>query len=311
MLDLWHPLAHRPLNGSEARKTQLLTVILSYACAGDRDAPIDRLTRDAVAIGLATGAYAVSYGVLAVAAGPERGPDLRDVAARLHRRLAVRRGQRRGGRRQLAAALAPAIGLAARNGVYGLSMVPFLPRCRWRRAAEAQLVIDESTAMARAQDTPQRAHRAFLATGLAHLRLLEPRHARRRAARDRPRRPARPRPRRDVPRRLPGPARAAAAPAGRAGRGDRRRPRRVAMLPVLPTGLPILVAVVGVIPAVAVAAAPPSGAPRELVGAPAAGGGRLRDEGGRPAALGGGEVRPSVAQVLDLHRHPAARGADR
>ncbi len=132
-------------------------------------------------------------------------------------------------------------------------MVPFLPRSRWRRAAEAQLVIDESTAMARAQDTPQRAHRAFLATGLAifvcwnvgtlagallgtglgdprdlgldamfpaaFLALLAPQL----------RRPGAP---------------VAAIVGGLVG---------IAMLPVLPTGLPILVAVVGVVPAVAVA----------------------------------------------------------
>jgi 4-azaleucine resistance transporter AzlC len=215
--------------------------------------PIDRLTRDAVAIGLATGAYAVSYGVLAVAAGLS-------VAQTCVMSLLVFTGASQfavvsvvGAGGSMAAALAPAIGLAARNGVYGLSMVPFLPRSRWRRAAEAQLVIDESTAMARAQDTPQRAHRAFLATGLAifvcwnvgtlagallgtglgdprdlgldamfpaaFLALLAPQL----------RRPGAP---------------VAAIVGGLVG---------IAMLPVLPTGLPILVAVVGVVPAVAVA----------------------------------------------------------
>ncbi|MEY2534025.1 MAG: hypothetical protein QOF29_1935 [bacterium] len=51
--------------------------------------------------------------------------------------------------------------------MYGLALVPVLRgRCA-ARALHAQLVIDESTAMARAQDDPADAHRAFLATGLS------------------------------------------------------------------------------------------------------------------------------------------------
>ena len=214
---------------------------------------IDRLTRDAIAIGLDTGAYAVSYGVLAVAAGLS-------VPQTCAMSLLVFTGASQfavvsvvGAGGSVAAALAPAIGLAARNGVYGVSMVPFLPRSRWRRAAEAQLVIDESTAMARAQDTPERAHHAFLATGLsifvcwnvgtlvgallgtglgdprdlgldamfpaAFLALLAPQL----------RRPGAP---------------VAAVVGAIVG---------LAMRPVLPTGLPILASLVGVVPAVVVA----------------------------------------------------------
>ena len=66
-----------------------------------------------------------------------------------------------------AAALAPALLLAARNGVYGLSLVPVLRGRLASRALQAQLVIDESTAMARAQDDAAAAHHAFLATGLS------------------------------------------------------------------------------------------------------------------------------------------------
>jgi len=65
------------------------------------------------------------------------------------------------------AALAPALLLAARNAVYGFALVPVLRGGRARRALEAQLVIDESTAMARAREDPRAAHRAFLATGLS------------------------------------------------------------------------------------------------------------------------------------------------
>jgi predicted branched-subunit amino acid permease len=64
------------------------------------------------------------------------------------------------------AALGPALLLAARNALYGLALVPILRGSRIERAAESQLVIDESIAMARAQDDPATARRAFLATGV-------------------------------------------------------------------------------------------------------------------------------------------------
>jgi branched chain amino acid efflux pump len=53
-----------------------------------------------------------------------------------------------------------------RNAAYGLSLAPILPRRLRDRAALAQLVIDESTAMARAQEDPGAARRAFLLTGV-------------------------------------------------------------------------------------------------------------------------------------------------
>jgi len=65
------------------------------------------------------------------------------------------------------AAMAPAVMLAMRNAAYGLSLVTVLRGPLRRRALEAQLVIDESTAMARAEDDPGAARRAFLATGVS------------------------------------------------------------------------------------------------------------------------------------------------
>jgi 4-azaleucine resistance transporter AzlC len=125
------------------------------------------ITRDALAIGLATGAYAVSYGVLAVAAGLT-------VAQTCAMSALVFTGASQfavvgvlGAGGGALAALAPALLLAARNAVYGLALVPVLRGRRGSRALQAQLVIDESTAMARAQDDPRAAHRAFLATGLS------------------------------------------------------------------------------------------------------------------------------------------------
>jgi predicted branched-subunit amino acid permease len=67
----------------------------------------------------------------------------------------------------IAAALAPALLLAVRNAAYGISISPILRGRRPVRALEAQLVIDETVAMARAQEEPRDAYRAFLATGIS------------------------------------------------------------------------------------------------------------------------------------------------
>ena len=65
------------------------------------------------------------------------------------------------------AGLPPALLLAARNGVYALSLRRVLRGSRLQRALEAQLVIDESTAMAHAQADSAEKRRAFLTTGFA------------------------------------------------------------------------------------------------------------------------------------------------
>ena len=125
------------------------------------------ITRDALAIGAATGAYGVSFGVLAVGAGL-------DVAKACAMSLLVFTGASQfavigvlGGGGSVAAAMGPALLLASRNAAYGLSLVPILRGSRLGRALQAQLVIDESTAMARAQEDPGDARHAFLATGLS------------------------------------------------------------------------------------------------------------------------------------------------
>lgn len=125
------------------------------------------IRRDAVAIGLATGLYAVSYGVLAVAAGLS-------VAQTCVMSLLVFTGASQfavvgvvGAGGSAAAALAPALLLAARNGLYGLSLVPLLRGRLATRALQSHLILDESTAMARAQREPRAARAAFLATGLS------------------------------------------------------------------------------------------------------------------------------------------------
>jgi predicted branched-subunit amino acid permease len=57
--------------------------------------------------------------------------------------------------------------LATRNTLYGLRLAPLLGWTGWRRAAAAQLLIDESTAMSVTRETREEARVGFLSTGLA------------------------------------------------------------------------------------------------------------------------------------------------
>ncbi len=127
----------------------------------------DRLFRDSLSIGFATGVYAVSFGVLSVAAGFS-------VAQTCVMSLVAFTGASQfmfvsviGAGGSAAAALPPAILLAARNGIYALSLGSVLRQAGWRRALDAHLVIDESTAMALAQDEPEQRRRGFVLTALA------------------------------------------------------------------------------------------------------------------------------------------------
>ena len=66
-----------------------------------------------------------------------------------------------------ASALGGALLLAARNGVYGLTMARRLPGPLGRRLLAAQLTIDESTAMSAAQADPEAKRAAFWITGVS------------------------------------------------------------------------------------------------------------------------------------------------
>ena len=127
----------------------------------------DRVLRDAVSIGLATGIYAVSFGVLSVAAGFS-------VAQTCVMSLVTFTGASQltfvsvlGAGGTAAAALPPALLLAGRNTIYALSLKSVLRGGPLRRAVDAHLVIDESTAMAHAQREPADKRRAFLLTAVA------------------------------------------------------------------------------------------------------------------------------------------------
>jgi 4-azaleucine resistance transporter AzlC len=120
-----------------------------------------------LALGLAVGLVAVSYGVLAVANGLS-------VAQTCAMSVLVFTGASQfafvgvvatGG--SLAAAVGSGLLLAARNGVYGLALAPVLQGPLGRRLLAAQFVIDESTAMATAQPDQRSQVRGFWWSGLS------------------------------------------------------------------------------------------------------------------------------------------------
>jgi 4-azaleucine resistance transporter AzlC len=126
-----------------------------------------RALTSAAGIGIAVGVYGVSFGVLAVAAGlsPAQACVMSMLVFTGASQFAFI-GALAGGGGALAAS-GPAVMLAVRNAAYGLSLASILPGRLRDRALAAHLVIDESTAMARAEDDPGAARRAFLATGIS------------------------------------------------------------------------------------------------------------------------------------------------
>jgi 4-azaleucine resistance transporter AzlC len=127
----------------------------------------DRTLADAAGIGIAVGVYGISFGVLAVASGmtPAQACVMSMLVFTGASQFAFVGVLAAGG--GAVAAMGPAVMLALRNAAYGLSLAPILRGRLGRRALLAHLVIDESTAMARAQDEPASAGRAFLATGVS------------------------------------------------------------------------------------------------------------------------------------------------
>jgi 4-azaleucine resistance transporter AzlC len=122
---------------------------------------------DALGIGIATGVYGISFGVLAVGAG------LSEAQACAMSLLVFTGGSQFaavsviGSGGSPATAVANALLLAVRNAAYGLSLARLLRGSWLRRAVAAQLVIDETTAMARAQDDERDARGAFWLTGVS------------------------------------------------------------------------------------------------------------------------------------------------
>ncbi len=121
----------------------------------------------ALSIGVAVGVYGISFGVLAVAGGlsPAQACVMSMLVFTGASQFAFVGVVAAGG--TAIAAMGPAVMLALRNAAYGLSLTAILPRRLRDRAIAAHLVIDETTAMARAQSDPEAARAAFLATGIS------------------------------------------------------------------------------------------------------------------------------------------------
>ena len=125
------------------------------------------MVRDGVAVGIATGAYGISFGALSVTSGL-------DVLQTCALSLLVFTGASQfalvgviaSGGAPLSGALT-ALLLGSRNTLYGLRLAPLLGWRGWRRVGAAHLVIDESTAMSVNRGSTPAARVGFLSTGLA------------------------------------------------------------------------------------------------------------------------------------------------
>lgn len=124
------------------------------------------IVRDSLAVAVATGAYGISFGAVSVAAGLT-------VVQTCALSLLVFTGASQfaligvvaAGGAPISGAMT-AILLGTRNTLYGLRMGPLLQWRGWRRAAAAQVLIDESTAMAVNRGSTPAARLGFLTTGV-------------------------------------------------------------------------------------------------------------------------------------------------
>ena len=123
--------------------------------------------RQCLSVGVATGAYGISFGALSVAAGLDLWQTIA-LSALLFSgasQFAVVGIVAAGG--SGAAAVATSTLLSMRNGLYGLQVSRLLGASGLRRVAAAQLTIDESTAVAVAQPERSAQRLGFWGTGLA------------------------------------------------------------------------------------------------------------------------------------------------
>ncbi len=125
------------------------------------------IVRDGVAVGVATGAYGISFGAVAVASGL-------DVWQSCALSLLVFTGASQfalvgvigSGGSPVFAALSGLL-LGTRNTLYGVKVAPMVGWTGLRRVAAAHLVIDESTAMTVTRTTREQARAGFLSTGIS------------------------------------------------------------------------------------------------------------------------------------------------
>jgi predicted branched-subunit amino acid permease len=127
------------------------------------------IDRDAIAIGVAVGAYGLSFGAIAVSSGLSVGQSVVLSAGMFTGASQFAMVGVLGAGGGAAVAVASAFLLGLRNTAYALRMRQLLVPQGLTRLAAAQLTIDESTAMAlgHAPNSPQAARRAFWATGIS------------------------------------------------------------------------------------------------------------------------------------------------
>ncbi len=125
------------------------------------------IIRDSLAVGIATGAYGVSFGAVSVAAGLGV---LQTCALSLLMFTGASQfalvGVVAAGGAPLSGAVT-ALLLGTRNTLYGLRLAPLLRFGGIRRVAAAHVLIDESTAMSVTRDSTPAARLGFVTTGAA------------------------------------------------------------------------------------------------------------------------------------------------
>ncbi|MGH1564833.1 AzlC family ABC transporter permease [Mumia sp. DW29H23] len=129
-------------------------------------APTDRsVVVDSLGVGLATGAYGISFGAIGTASG------LTVLQTCVLSLLMFSGASQFAFAGVVAAGGNPLTGgvtavlLGSRNMFYGLGLAPRLRVHGWRRLVAAQLVIDESTAMGVARESDRHARIGFYVTG--------------------------------------------------------------------------------------------------------------------------------------------------
>jgi len=124
--------------------------------------------REGIGVAVATSAYGISFGALAVASGLDVWQTcvLSIVMFTGGSQFAFIGVFSAGGIAALPSAIASAALLGVRNVAYGMRMSPIIGSGLWKRAAAAQITIDESTAVAISQSTPPLRRLGFWVTGL-------------------------------------------------------------------------------------------------------------------------------------------------
>lgn len=125
------------------------------------------IVRDGLAVGVATGAYGLGFGAVAVSSGltVTQTCALSLLMFTGASQFALAGVVAAGGAPMSGAATALLLG--TRNTLYGLRMAPLLEWRGWRRFGAAHVLIDESTAMSVNRESTEAARLGFLTTGLA------------------------------------------------------------------------------------------------------------------------------------------------